>query len=429
MWQSRLDLSLRLNVRHVAGRCRTLEHGQQLNLLSSDSIASCKWQVLWLIAFAQLSTTHRINARAQYILTHAKADQHFEESWRIWDAGRGTTAPSYAQIHTIIWRKPSRDIRSGVIALRLGSAASLRPKPSNHILSRPMDETEDYKRHETLYLSDGNIALVAQWNEREDGCVVFRIHRSILARSSSIFEDMFSLPAGEAMEMYDGDPLVRMQDTGEDLEGLLQYLYNHPPLSLRPYDPDTQLKVRPLLRMADKFQVDVLRDRIVAQLVSDWPQTIRQWDKLESEIQTRPASAIRLARDFNIPEILGTAFYHLSRINIEHDWDSSRGVDKHGKPARVSNHRRRTARWDLLEKEDHMPLSRGRYNLKVAAAKALDFSEVGSRSEAAKAEYPCSPECDAEKLCEFWRDVYRDLTATHNVLGALRVHVEETLDT
>ncbi|KAA1475917.1 hypothetical protein DENSPDRAFT_764192, partial [Dentipellis sp. KUC8613] len=308
------------------------------------------------------------------------------------------------------------------------------------------------KRHETLYLSDGNIALVAQWSEREDGWVVFRVHRSILARSSSVFEDMFSLPASEAMEAYDGVPLVCMQDTGEDLEGLLQYLYNDPPLSLKPYDPDTPMKVRPLLRAADKFQVDVLRDRIVAQLVSDWPQTIRQWDKLESEFKIRletsvcdiwydeygphvddqfpePVSAIRLARDFNIPEILGTAFYHLSRINIEHDWDASRGIDKRGKPERVSNYHQRTARWYLMEKEDYESVLRGRYNLKTAAVKALSFSRVASRSEAAKAECPCSPECTAEKLYDFWREVHRDLVATRDVLGALRVHVEEILNT
>ncbi|TFY59413.1 hypothetical protein EVG20_g7800 [Dentipellis fragilis] len=315
-----------------------------------------------------------------------------------------------------------------------------------------MDDTEDYQQHEDIYYPDGNIALVAQWKDPPDGHVVFRVHKSVLARSSSVFEDMFSLPAGEAMEMYDGVPLVRMPDSGEDLESLLQYLYCNPPLLLKPYDPDTPFKARPLLRMADKFQVDALRSHIVAQFVSDWPVAIRQWDKLESEIQARekagdsdifydvddpniddqypePASAIRLARDFNIPEILAPAFYHLSRINIEHDWDASRGVDLHGKPTRVSNHFRRTARWDLLEKEDYVSVLRGRYRLKDAAVKALSFSRVGSRSEAEKEGYPCSPKCDVEKFSGFWRDLHDDLAASNDMLGILRLHVEETLRT
>ncbi|TFY59407.1 hypothetical protein EVG20_g7796 [Dentipellis fragilis] len=61
------------------------------------------------------------------------------------------------------------------------------------------------------------------------------------------------------------------------------------PMSSKSYDLDTPLKLRlrPILRMADEFQVDVLHDHIMAQLVSDWPQTIRQWDKTESEIKTR----------------------------------------------------------------------------------------------------------------------------------------------
>ncbi|TFY59409.1 hypothetical protein EVG20_g7798 [Dentipellis fragilis] len=315
-----------------------------------------------------------------------------------------------------------------------------------------MDDAEDYQQHEDIYYPDGNIALVAQWKDPEDGHVVFRIHKSVLARSSSVFEDMFTLPAGEAMELYDGVPLVRMPDTGEEVEGLLQYLYSNPLLSLKPYDPDTPLKVRPLLRMADKFQIDALREHIVVQLVSDWPQTIRQWDRLESEIKIKekashqddwygeewpniddqysePASAIRLARDFNIPEILGSAFYHLSRIDIEHDWNASRGVDKHGEPTRVSNHHDRTARWNLLEKDDYVSVLRGRSRLKAAAAKTLSFWRVSSRSQASRKKNPCPPTCDADKFYKFWRDLHNDLAATLDALGTLRTHVEETLVT
>ncbi|TFY59748.1 hypothetical protein EVG20_g7671 [Dentipellis fragilis] len=296
------------------------------------------------------------------------------------------------------------------------------------------------------------IALVAQWRDQEDGPVVFRVHKSILARSSSVFDDMFSLSAGEAMELYDGVPLVRMPDTGEDLESFLQYLYCDPLLSLKPYDPDMPLKVRPLLRMADKFQVDALREHIVAQLVSDWPQTVRQWDKLESEIKARedtlssdyqyqqkwifvddqfpePASAIRLARDFNMPEILGPAFYHLSRINIESNWDASRGVDQHGKPRRLCGRGYRTARWELLEKEYYVSVLRGRHRLKAAAAKALNFMRVPSRSQAEKDQNPCTPKCDAEKLWFSWRDLNVRLAVTDDVLATLRVYAEETLDT
>ncbi|KAA1475941.1 hypothetical protein DENSPDRAFT_826677 [Dentipellis sp. KUC8613] len=315
-----------------------------------------------------------------------------------------------------------------------------------------MLDTEGYQQHEDLYYPDGNIALVAQWEDPESYVyhVVFRVHKSVLAKSSSVFEDMFSLPASKSTEMYDGVPLVRMTDTGKEIEGLLQYLYSKPLLSLKPYDPNTPLRVRPLLRMADKFQIDALREHIVAQLVSDWPGSLRQWDKLESEIQARekaaesdifydtddpdiddqypePAAAIRLARDFDIPEILSPAFYHLSRINIEHDWDASRGLDRHGKPTRVASYHRRTARWDLLEKEDYVSVLRGRYRFKEAAVNTLSFSRVSSRSAADKEEYPCLPKCNLEAFSGFWRDLHSDLKTTHDVLATLRVHVEDIL--
>lgn len=105
--------------------------------------------------------------------------------------------------------------------------------------------------------------------------------------------------------------------------------------------------------MANKYQVDFIRQKIVARLESDWPQTISAWERLESEISTmgdqeialgysgspsrpltldnalpEPASAIRLARDCNIPSILPAAFYHLSRLSIGDDWNIARGLSK-----------------------------------------------------------------------------------------------------
>lgn len=155
------------------------------------------------------------------------------------------------------------------------------------------------------------------------------------------------------------------------------------------YDPDTPLLVTGILRIATKYQVEPLRTRIVEHVKADWPQTLVEWDRLETDIAqlaqahaavktalgrsryridgryldqrvAEPVAAIRLAREFNIPSILPAAFYTLARISPEHDrhphpetlgptiwsqWDTQPAF--------------RTARWSLLTTEDYRCLVRG----------------------------------------------------------------------
>lgn len=114
-----------------------------------------------------------------------------------------------------------------------------------------------------------------------------------------------------------------------------QNLFMHSKLPHPRLHPETPFAVRAMLSMATKYQISYIRDCIVERLESDWPQTILSWDTLEGEIERttehsnvhwytddrfpEPASAIRLARDFNIPSILPAAFYQLSRLNIADD--------------------------------------------------------------------------------------------------------------
>lgn len=101
------------------------------------------------------------------------------------------------------------------------------------------------------------------------------------------------------------------------------------------------------LRLATKYQVDALRSRIVRHFEADWPRTLAEWDRLESEIDSmmeehqdeknledfnqvdglflderlpEPAAAIRLAIEFGIPSILPAAFYTLARTTPDWHW-------------------------------------------------------------------------------------------------------------
>ena len=80
------------------------------------------------------------------------------------------------------------------------------------------DSTIVLQKDAHVYLDDGNIVLVA-------GMTCFRVHRSLLAKYSPIFRDMFSLPQPEDQEMYDGVPMVELQDDPDILRALLRVIY------------------------------------------------------------------------------------------------------------------------------------------------------------------------------------------------------------
>lgn len=94
------------------------------------------------------------------------------------------------------------------------------------------------QRHDRLYLPDGNIILTTSEptkplsliepadTESHNGVILFRVHVSVLSMHSSVFKDMFESPGHTVNEMYDGAPLVKMQDTTSELECFLNAMYH-----------------------------------------------------------------------------------------------------------------------------------------------------------------------------------------------------------
>ncbi|EPQ50720.1 hypothetical protein GLOTRDRAFT_50178, partial [Gloeophyllum trabeum ATCC 11539] len=153
-----------------------------------------------------------------------------------------------------------------------------------------------------------------------------------------IFADMFALPPSDSNESYERRPCIQMPDSAEDLEAVLRLLYYETTLSLERLDPKTPSIVDPILSIATKYEIRVLREPIIKQLTEDWPTTLKAWDVLEKEIAVmlkaayddpvvfimddhlpEPVSAIRLAYKCGVPTILPAAFYHLSRLPMR--WD------------------------------------------------------------------------------------------------------------
>ncbi|KAF8531826.1 hypothetical protein JB92DRAFT_2690476, partial [Gautieria morchelliformis] len=71
-----------------------------------------------------------------------------------------------------------------------------------------------------MWMDDGNMVLAAK-------DVVFRVHRSQLARQSAVFHNMCdSLPCNA--ERYEGVPVVHLGESPEDVLQLLRGIYENP---------------------------------------------------------------------------------------------------------------------------------------------------------------------------------------------------------
>lgn len=75
-----------------------------------------------------------------------------------------------------------------------------------------------------VWFDDGNIIIVA-------GEVAFRVYKGTLARSSEVFQHLFSLPTPDSdadrtdLEQADGVPVVHLPDSHVDLKHLFLALY------------------------------------------------------------------------------------------------------------------------------------------------------------------------------------------------------------
>jgi hypothetical protein len=148
--------------------------------------------------------------------------------------------------------------------------------------------------------------------------------------------------------------------------------------------------------------MDHLRQRIVTHVEADWPQSLWQWDRLEAEIHSmvhtwpeehgvyvpnvshiddllpEPASAIRLARECVIPNILPAAFYHLSRLSIHDDRSSQHAARNDEAADFFCFDGRRTADWTILSSADYICLLKGRAMLAAFSQALFTVPRLGN---------------------------------------------------
>lgn len=71
-----------------------------------------------------------------------------------------------------------------------------------------------------IWYEDGNVILQA-------GGTQFKVHKSILAESSSVFGDMFGFPQPPLVDtnLVEGCPVVHLTDSSEELMAVLEAIY------------------------------------------------------------------------------------------------------------------------------------------------------------------------------------------------------------
>jgi hypothetical protein len=97
---------------------------------------------------------------------------------------------------------------------------------------------------------------------RSSDQVNFRIHKSVLAMSSPIFEDLLSLPQPPDDELVDGLPVVQLSEDACVLSNLVSLLY----LTQRRVKPVSYEKVFALLAAGQKYDMELvqldIRDKV-----------------------------------------------------------------------------------------------------------------------------------------------------------------------
>ncbi|TCD63775.1 hypothetical protein EIP91_004958 [Steccherinum ochraceum] len=194
------------------------------------------------------------------------------------------------------------------------------PRTDTLILPPFMADIET--RHPDLWFEDGSVILSAK-------DTLFRVYKGILCDASPVFRDLFTVPQPPDREMMEGCPVIRLNDSEEDMENFLKVLFQgiramrtvEGPVAASVYWPIT----RALIRLGDKYQVDELLEEGKERLQARLPGTLAAWDELyyphgiEDDEDVWPDSVhaiamANLASQHNMAEVHVRALYRCTLL-------------------------------------------------------------------------------------------------------------------
>ncbi|KAG8691088.1 hypothetical protein FRC11_006911 [Ceratobasidium sp. 423] len=171
-------------------------------------------------------------------------------------------------------------------------------------------------RHPKYFHPTGDIDLQAH-------SVLFRVHRKILCRSSSVFKDMFDLARAESAEDSSATPSddntrIVLHDNPDELAFLFAVMYKHP------IDPENIKHYLQLVLLGHKYDIPTLvktcRDHIISRLPTGFRASGYKARSRYSKDRTLIPLALRAAQLVEIPSIVPWAMYTLS-VQPDSDYD------------------------------------------------------------------------------------------------------------
>ncbi|KAI8996660.1 hypothetical protein BD414DRAFT_372804, partial [Trametes punicea] len=147
--------------------------------------------------------------------------------------------------------------------------ARKRPRPAFE--AEEQDE-KPFVNHPTLYFDDGNVILRA-------GRMLFCVHRSLLAKHSVVFRELFE----RGHEQFRGMLHFTMEETAEEVEALLNVIYDGLRVDVQDLTIETFPTLGNVLRMATKYKISRPCADIISRIRAEWPSTLTQHDAKESE--------------------------------------------------------------------------------------------------------------------------------------------------
>ncbi|KAJ7175369.1 hypothetical protein C8R46DRAFT_1078643 [Mycena filopes] len=168
-------------------------------------------------------------------------------------------------------------------------------------------------RSTEYWFDDGNIILQVESTQ-------FRVAKSVLARHSSVFRDMFTitLPADEPT--IEGCPVVVLSgDTARDWEFLLRVIY---PKGFLEEEVPSLAAVAGILRLSIKYDLPIFRKDCVRRLKAEFPASLQQYDDFDAWSLIREEDGIyipllALAREVELHSILPVVYAAMITMHPE----------------------------------------------------------------------------------------------------------------
>ncbi|KAG5350367.1 hypothetical protein C0989_011323 [Termitomyces sp. Mn162] len=179
--------------------------------------------------------------------------------------------------------------------------------------------THELQLRSDYWYDDGSVIIIVEET-------AFRVHKSILSQHSDVFADLFTIPepAARESESLEGCSVVHLQDDLHDFTQVIKAIYKPFYFDELPQNADLRKLlgfISGILKISTKYNLTRIRQKCIDILQGKFPTTLSGCEELVSSgyqyNATTVVSAIPLARETNVPEILPWAFYISTNIDTD----------------------------------------------------------------------------------------------------------------